>query len=59
MTATTNLLIERINEQEDAIKAAAESGHDTKEMREELIKLKAQLLASNKALTESKKLITG
>lgn len=59
MTASTELLLEQIKEQEDAIKAAAESGHDTKTMREELGRLRTQFLVQHKALNEGKKLING
>ncbi len=57
MSASTELLLEQITQQEDAIRAAAESGHDTKSMREELKKLKQHLAQANQALNESKQLL--
>ena len=59
MSASTELLLEQITEQEDAIKAAAESGHDTKSMCEELKRLRARLAQANQALNESKTLLKG
>ncbi len=52
MSATTELLLEQITQQEDAIRAAAESGHDTKSMRDELKKLRAQFTKATEALNE-------
>lgn len=57
MPATTEILLEQIEQQESAIKAAAESGHDTKSMREELAGLKARLAQARQALTENKQLL--
>jgi Mg2+ and Co2+ transporter CorA len=59
MSATTELLLEQIRQQEDAIRAAAESGHDTKSMREELLKLRQRLAQANQALNEGKTLLKG
>lgn len=59
MSATTELLLEQIRQQEDAIRAAAESGHDTKSMREELKQLKTRLAAANQALNEGKQILKG
>lgn len=57
MSVATELLLEQIKQQEDAIKAAAECGHDTKTMREELKRLKSQLTKANQALNEGKRLL--
>lgn len=57
MSASTELLLEQITQQEDAIRAAAESGHDTKSMCEELKRLRTRLAAANQALTEGKQLL--
>jgi hypothetical protein len=57
MSASTELLLEQIREQENAIRAAAESGHDTKSMRDELKLLRNRLDAANQALTEGKQLL--
>lgn len=57
MSATVELLLEQIEQQEHAIKAAAESGHDTKTMREELKQLHQKLANANKALNEGKQLL--
>jgi hypothetical protein len=59
MSATTELLLEQIRQQEDAIRAAAETGHDTKSMREELQRLKARLAAASQALNEGKQILKG
>lgn len=59
MSASTALILEQITEQEDAIRAAAESGHDTKSMREELMKLKSRLMQANQALNEGKQVLKG
>ena len=59
MSATTELLLEQIRQQEDAIRAAAESGHDTKSMREELQALKSRLAKANQALNEGKQILKG
>lgn len=59
MSATTELLLEQIRQQEDAIRAAAESGHDTRSMREELGRLKKQLAQANQALNEGKQILKG
>jgi Mg2+ and Co2+ transporter CorA len=57
MSATTELLLEQIRQQEDAVRAAAEMGHDTKSMREELARLKKKLVQANQALNEDKQLL--
>lgn len=54
MSASTEHLLREIIEQEDAIRAVAEAGHDTRSMREELMKMRARLQQANGALTESK-----
>lgn len=59
MSASTELLLEQIRQQEDAIRAAAESGHDTKSMREELGRLKKRLAQASEALNENKQLLKG
>lgn len=59
MSASTELLLEQITEQEDAIRAAAESGHDTKTMRDELKVLKSRLAQANQALHENKQILKG
>lgn len=59
MSASTELLLEQIREQEDAIRAAAEAGHDTKSMREVLGRLRQQLAQANQALNESKQILKG
>lgn len=55
----TELLLEQIKQQEDAIRIAAETGHDTKSMREELKRLKARLVAASRALNEGKQILKG
>lgn len=57
MSASTQLLLEQITQQEDAIRAAAESGHDTKTMCEELKRLRTRLAAASQALNENKQLL--
>lgn len=59
MSASTELLLEQIRQQEDAIRAAAESGHDTRTMREELKKLRQRLAQASEALTEGKQILKG
>lgn len=59
MSASTELLLEQITQQEDAIRAAAESGHDTKSMCEELRRLRARLAAASQALNENKQILKG
>lgn len=59
MSATTELLLEQIRQQEDAIRAAAESGHDTKSMREELKRLRQRLAQASEALNEGKQILKG
>ena len=59
MSATTELLLEQIRQQEDAIRAAAETGHDTKSMREELGRLKKRLAQASEALNEGKQILKG
>lgn len=60
MSASTELLLEQITQQEDAIRAAAESGHDTKTMREELKRLRDRLNRANEALNEgAQKILKG
>lgn len=51
--------MEQITQQEDAIRAAAESGHDTKSMCEELKKLRSRLTQASVALNEGKTLLKG
>lgn len=55
MPVTSELLLEQISQQEEAIKAAAESGHDTKSMQEDLKYLRAKFAQSNQALNEGTK----
>lgn len=57
MSASTELLLEQITQQEDAISAAAELGHDTESMRKELKRLHQCLAQANQALNESKQLL--
>ncbi len=59
MSASTELLLEQITQQEDAIRAAAESGHDTKSMCEELKKLRSRLAQASVALNEGQTLLKG
>ena len=59
MSASTELLLEQITEQEDAIRAAAESGHDTKSMCEVLKRLRQRLAAASQALNENKQILKG
>lgn len=59
MSASTELLLEQIREQENAIRAAAEGGHDTRSMREELGRLRQQLAQANQALNENKQILKG
>lgn len=59
MSASTELLLEQITQQEDAIRAAAESGHDTKSMCEELKRLRQRLAQANQALNEGKQILKG
>jgi hypothetical protein len=59
MSASTELLLEQIKQQEDAIMAAAESGHDTKSMVEELRRLRERLRVANQALNENKQILKG
>lgn len=51
--------MEQIRQQEDAIRAAAESGHDTKSMREELKRLRQRLAQASEALNEGKQILKG
>jgi Mg2+ and Co2+ transporter CorA len=59
MSASTELILEQITQQEDAIRAAAESGHDTKTMRDELKQLRARLTQANNALNEGTRILKG
>jgi len=59
MSASTELILEQITQQEDAIRAAAESGHDTKAMRDELKQLRARLTQANNALNEGTRILKG
>lgn len=59
MSATSEHLLVQIKELEDAIIAVAESGHDTKEMRNELKKLHEQFARANSALNEGKQVLKG
>ena len=57
MSASTELLLEQIVEQENAIRAAAECGHDTKQMQLELRSLRARLFDANRALNEGRAIL--
>lgn len=60
MSASTEFLLEQIKNTEDAIRAAAESGHDTRTMREELKRLHTNLAKANQALNEgAQKILKG
>jgi len=57
MSAHTEALLQQISEQEEAIRFAAESGHDTASMRLELKLLKERLVKASQALNENKQLL--
>lgn len=57
MSATTERLLDQINQLKESIIAAADQGHDTSSLREELKRLQTQFENAAQALNEGKQLL--